>query len=114
MSSESGVCPIIHLATSVRDTLSTWTEECASSITEDDTESFSDLWQCLQSEGIPEDTASIINEPPRGKTNKLYNVVSEQVRQKLACIITEDGLRLEILDLERRGIVLSMLQKQRR
>ena len=30
----------------------------------------------------------IINEPPRGKTN---NVVSEQVRHKPACIVTEDG-----------------------
>ena len=28
------------------------------------------------------------NEPPRGKTN---NVVSEQVRHKPACTITEDG-----------------------
>ena len=50
------------------------------------------------------------NEPARGKTN---NAVSEQVRHKLACTVTEDGERLEILDLERRGIVLSMLRKQR-
>ena len=44
-------------------------------------------------------------EPPRGKTN---NVVFEQVRHKLGCTVTEDGQRLEILDLESRGIVLSM------
>ena len=31
---------------------------------------------------------SSINEPPRGKTN---NVVSEQVRQKPACTVTEAG-----------------------
>ena len=43
------------------------------------------------------------NEPPRGKTN----VVSEQVRHKAACASTEAGYRLEILDLRRRGIVLS-------
>ena len=53
----------------------------------------------------------VSSEPPRGKTN---NVVSEQVRHKLACTVTEDGKRLEILDLESRGIVLSMLRKQRR
>ena len=45
------------------------------------------------------------NEPPRGKTN---NVVSEQVRHKLGCTATEDGQRLEFLDLESRGIVLSV------
>ena len=42
-----------------------------------------------------------IFEPPRGKTN---NVVSEQVRHKQGCTSTEDGWRLEILDLESRGI----------
>ena len=51
----------------------------------------------------------IIIEPPRGKTN---NVVSEQVRHKQASTVTEDGEMLEILDLESRGIVLSMLRKQ--
>ena len=45
-------------------------------------------------------------EPPRGKTN---NVVSKQVRHKPACTSTEDGLRLEILDLESRGIVTAKL-----
>ena len=48
-------------------------------------------------------------EQPRGKTN---NVVSEQVQHKPACTVTEDGYRLEILDLESRGIVISMLQKK--
>ena len=43
-------------------------------------------------------------EPPRGKTN---NVVSEQVRHKPACTVTEDGKKLEILELSRGGIVLS-------
>ena len=43
--------------------------------------------------------------PPRGKTN---NVVSEQVRHKLSSTSTEDGKRLEILNLESRGIVLSV------
>ena len=43
-------------------------------------------------------------EPSRGKTN---NVVSEQVRHKLACTSTEKSWKLEISDLSRRGIVLS-------
>ena len=42
-------------------------------------------------------------EPSRGKTN---NVVSEQVRHKPACTVTEKSLKLENLDLSRRGIVL--------
>ena len=37
-------------------------------------------------------------EPPRGKTN---NVVSEQVRHKPGCAVTETGLKLEISDLRR-------------
>ena len=41
-------------------------------------------------------------EPPRGKTN---NVVFEH---KPACAVTEDGWRPENLDLESRGIVLSL------
>ena len=47
-----------------------------------------------------------IYEPARGKTN----VVSDQVRHKLGCTVAEDGKRLEILilDLESRGIVLSL------
>ena len=36
-------------------------------------------------------------------------MVSDQVRQKPGCSATEDGLRLEISDLERRGIVLSSI-----
>ena len=34
--------------------------------------------------------------------------VSDQVRHKLGCAVTEDDKRLEISDLESRGIVLSM------
>ena len=33
---------------------------------------------------------------------------SDQVRHKQSCTATEDGQRLEISDLERKGIVLSM------
>ena len=40
--------------------------------------------------------------------------VSDQVRHKPDCIASEDGWRLEILDLRSRRIVLSMKQKQRR
>ena len=35
-------------------------------------------------------------------------LVSDQVQHKLGCSFTEDGKRLEILDLKSRGIVLSM------
>ena len=35
----------------------------------------------------------------------------EQVRHKPSCTSTEDGYRLEILDLESRGIVLSVTAK---
>ena len=56
-------------------------------------------------EGLPDDLDRTRNDPPRGKTN---NVVSEQVRRKPACTVTEDGWRLEILDLESRGMVLSV------
>ena len=35
---------------------------------------------------------------------KTNNVVSEQVRHKPSCTSKEDGYRLEILDLESRGI----------
>ena len=45
------------------------------------------------------------NEPLHGKT---YVLVSNMLRHKPGCTVTEDGQRLEILDLERRGIVLSM------
>ena len=44
-------------------------------------------------------------EPPRGKTN---NVVSEQVPHKPTCTSTEKSYKLEISDLSRRGIVLSV------
>ena len=40
--------------------------------------------------------------------------VSDKVRHKPACTSTENSLKLEILDLSRRGIVLSENQKQRR
>ena len=36
------------------------------------------------------------------------SVVSQQVRHKPVCAVTEDGKKLEILDLERRGIQLSV------
>ena len=39
---------------------------------------------------------------------KLVFGVSDQVRHKLGCTVTEDGWRLEILYLGSRGIVLSM------
>ena len=45
------------------------------------------------------------NELNHDKTN---NVVSEQVLHKMSCTSTEDGYRVQILDLERRGIVLSV------
>ena len=43
-----------------------------------------------------------LNEPVREKTN---NLGSDQVRHKPACTVTEDGQRLEILDLESRGTI---------
>ena len=43
-------------------------------------------------------------EPRQGKTNIL---VSDLVRHKPGCTATENGYRLEISDLETRGIVLS-------
>ena len=46
---------------------------------------------------------SNLNEPPRGRTN---NVVSEQVRHKSGCIVTEAGWKLEISDLRRRRSIL--------
>ena len=47
----------------------------------------------------------ILYEPVHEKTN---NLGSDQVRHKPGSAITEDDYRLEILDLESRGIVLSM------
>ena len=46
-----------------------------------------------------------IYEPVREKTN---NFVSDPVRHKPDCTVTEDGKRLEILDLQSTGIVLSV------
>ena len=40
--------------------------------------------------------------------------VSDHVRHKPGCTATEDGYRLEISDLDRRGIALSVQRKQRR
>ena len=40
-------------------------------------------------------------------TRKPVFGVSDQVKHKTACASTEDGWKLEILDLRRRGIVLS-------
>ena len=45
------------------------------------------------------------NEPVHEKTN---NLGSDQVQHKPVCRVTEDGERLEIVDLESRGIVLSV------
>ena len=59
---------------------------------------------------VQEEETIVIYEPPRGKTN---NVVSEQVRHKPGCTSTEKSKKLEILDLSRRGIVLSVKRKQR-
>ena len=47
----------------------------------------------------------LLDEPVHEKTN---NLGSDQVRHKPGCTVTEDGWRLEILDLESRGIILSM------
>ena len=40
--------------------------------------------------------------------------VSDQVRHKSDCAAAENGERLEISDIESRGVVLSMLRKKRR
>ena len=47
------------------------------------------------------------------KARKPVFRVSEQIRHKPGCTATEDGQRLEIPDLGRRGIVLSVKQKKR-
>ena len=49
--------------------------------------------------------ACFIYEPVREKSN---NLGSDQVRYELGCTVTGDSYRLEILDLESRGIVLSL------
>ena len=46
--------------------------------------------------------------------SELCLLVSDQARLKPCCTATKDGLWLEISDLGSRGIVLSMLWKQRR
>ena len=43
---------------------------------------------------------------------KTNNLSSDQVGLIPGCTVTEDGLRLKILDLESRGIVLSMQWKK--
>ena len=48
--------------------------------------SMQQLQEGRSTERIP--VTAVIIEPPRWKTN---NVVSEQVRHKLSCIVTEDG-----------------------
>ena len=48
---------------------------------------------------------SIVYESVREKTN---NLGFDQVGYNPGCTVTEDGKRLEILDLESRGIVLSV------
>ena len=47
----------------------------------------------------------LADEPRHEKTNIL---LSDLVQQKPGCTATEDGWRLEISDLESRGIILSM------
>ena len=53
---------------------------------------------------------TFLGEPVCEKTN---NLGSDLVRHKAGCTVTEIGQRLVILDLESRGIVLSMWRKQR-
>ena len=45
---------------------------------------------------------------PRCEKNGLLGFRPHLVRHKSGCTTTEDSWRLEILDLERRGVVLSM------
>ena len=52
-----------------------------------------------------EEELELSYEPRHEKTNIL---VSDLVRHKPGCTATEDGQRLEISDLESRGIILSM------
>ena len=67
-------------------------------------DSLVELWrdQTLQ---MPYFVEQDIYEPRQEKAN---NVVSEQVRHKPGCKGTEDGWRLEISALGRRGSVLSL------
>ena len=53
---------------------------------------------------VTDHTSGSINEQPNEKTN---NVVSEQVRHKPSCTVTEADKKLEISNLTRRGILLS-------
>ena len=54
----------------------------------------------LQSENIQDNMSRVARKPVFG--------VFDQVQHKLSCTATEYGKRLEISDLENRGIVLSM------
>ena len=56
---------------------------------------------CSSDQGLQK---ASVNEPHHEKTNVQ---VSDQVQHKPGCTATEDGYRLEIWDLESRGIVLS-------
>ena len=60
------------------------------------------IWQC-ERVGYVLLIGTVLFEPRQGKTR---NVVSEQVRDKPACTVTEKGLKLEILDIRRREIAL--------
>ena len=51
-------------------------------------------------EMLSENMSPVVRKPVFG--------VSEKARHRSGCAVTEDGERLEILDLESRGIVLSM------
>ena len=62
---------------------------------------------CVQS-GIKHESLNSLlkNEPRHEETNNV--VRHEQVRHELSCTSTEDGLNLEILDLESGGNLLSV------
>ena len=66
------MCTVVRSTISEQDTVSSGAAGRASSIAENDTGSFSDLRQCLESAGIPKDTASIILSSCRGNTQKQY------------------------------------------
>ena len=46
-----------------------------------------------------------VNESPHEKT---HDLVSEQVLHERTCTVSEKGKKLQILDLRRRGVVLSV------
>ena len=78
-----------------------------------DTTEYSKVNSCMHNvdkSNLEEDFLCIVHdeetfEPCHEKTNTL---VSHMVRHKPGCTATEDGYRLEILNLESRGIALSM------